>query len=164
MKNADKKDWAKLLYVQGDLSQKEIALKVDISEQTLCKWIKVEGWERLKVSIIMTKEEELKRLYEQLSALNKYIKEEGNPVIDKKASEEKGTTIYKYLKCATTSQSDTIAKLSAAIRNLETEISLADTITVARKFINFLRSIDLDKAKDVTSLFDAFIKHSAKKA
>jgi transcriptional regulator with XRE-family HTH domain len=164
MKNADKKEWAKLLFTKENLTQKEIAAKVGVSVQTICKWVKDEGWERLKTSIIMTKEEELRRLYEQLSELNKYIKEVGNPIVDTKKTKEAQETVYTYVKYATAAQSDTIAKLSAAIRNLETDISLADTITVAQKFINFLRPIDLDKAKEATALFDAFIKDSAKKA
>jgi transcriptional regulator with XRE-family HTH domain len=164
MKNAEKKEWAKLLFTKENLTQKEIAAKVGVSVQTLCKWVKEEGWERLKTSILMTKEEELRRLYEQLSELNKHIKEVGNPVLDPIKTKENGEPVYNYTRYATASQSDTIAKLAAAIRSLETETSLADIISVGRKFINFLRPIDIDKTKEFTSLFDAFIKDSAKKA
>lgn len=144
MKISEKKEWAKLLFIKENLTQKEIAAKVGTTEKTLSKWVNAEHWEHLKVSIVITKEEELRRLYEQLSGINSFIKESPQ-------------------KFATPGQADTITKLAAAIRSLETDISLADTITVAQKFINFLRPIDLEKAKEVTLLFDAFIKDSAKK-
>ena len=145
LKSAQKKEWAKLLYLQGDMSQKEIAQKVETSEQTLCKWIKLEGWEHQRTSLIITKENQLCLIYDQLAMLNKAIKD--------------STTGY-----ATPPQADTLIKYSAAIRSLETEVALADVIEVAKRFVNFLRPIDIEKAKEVTRLFDAFIKDAAKKA
>jgi len=145
MKNSDKKDWAKLLYLQGDMTQKEIAAKVDISEQTLCKWVKIDNWEHQRTSLIITKEAQLVLLYEQLALLNKNIKESDAGY-------------------ATPSQADTLIKYSAAIRTLETDVSLADVISVASRVLNFIRGIDNEKAKEVAKYFDAFIKDSAKKA
>jgi uncharacterized protein YjcR len=59
-----KKDYAKLLYtVQGVTVQKELAQRSGVSEQTISKWIRAEKWEQIRASIIITKEEELKRLY-----------------------------------------------------------------------------------------------------
>lgn len=145
MKNADKKDWAKLLYLQGDMTQKEIAAKVDISEQTLCKWVKIDNWEHQRTSLIITKEAQLVLLYEQLALLNKNIKESDAGY-------------------ATPSQADTLIKYSAAIKTLETDVSLAEIISVASRVINFIRGIDNEKAKEVAKYFDAFIKESAKKA
>jgi transposase-like protein len=145
MKNADKKDWAKLLFLQGDMTQKEIAAKVDISEQTLCKWVKIDNWEHQRTSLIITKEAQLVLLYEQLALLNKNIKESDAGY-------------------ATPSQADTLIKYSAAIKTLETDVSLAEIISVASRVINFIRGIDNEKAKEVAKYFDAFIKESAKKA
>lgn len=143
--NAQKKEWAKLLYIQNELSQKEIAQKVETSEQTLCKWIKNEGWEHQRTSLVITKENQLALIYDQLSALNNAIK----------ASPQQ---------FATPAQADTLIKYSAAIRSLETETALADVIEVAKRFIKFIRPIDLEKAKEVTRLFDAFIKDASKRA
>ena len=145
IKSAHKKEWAKILYLQGDMSQKEISQKVETSEQTLCKWIKTEGWEHQRTSLIITKENQLCLIYDQLAMLNKAIKESASGY-------------------ATPSQADTLIKYSASIRALETEVALADVIEVAKRFVNFLRPVDIDKAKEVTRLFDAFIKDTAKKA
>jgi hypothetical protein len=145
IKGAQKKEWAKLLYLQGDMLQKEISQRVETSEQTLCKWIKTEGWEHQRTSLIITKEAQLCLIYDQLAMLNKAIKDSKDGY-------------------ATPGQADTLIKYAAAIRTLETEVALADVIEVAKRFVNFLRPIDLEKAKDVTRLFDAFIKEAAKKA
>lgn len=142
---AQKKEWAKLLYLQNEITQKEIAQKVGTSEQTLTKWINNEGWKLQRTSIVITKENQLVLLYDQLEALNSAIRD--------------GEQKY-----ATPAQADTIVKYSAAIRALETEISLADVIEVAKRFVKFLRPIDNEKAKDVAKLFDAFIKEESKRA
>lgn len=41
---------------------------------------------------------------------------------------------------------------------METDVGIADIISVQTKFIEFLRSIDFEKAKELTQLSDAFIK------
>ena len=142
----DKKDYAKLLFLRENLTQKEIAAKVGVTEKTIGKWIKDENWEHLKTSIVITKEEQLRRIYDQIAALNDFIltKEDG--------------------KFANSKEADSLTKLAAAARALETDVALADVIEVAKRFIHFLRMVDIDKAKEVTVLFDAFIKDAAKKA
>lgn len=59
---------------------------------------------------------------------------------------------------ANSTEADILGKLSAAIRKMETDIGIADVISVQTKFIEFLRPIDLEKAKEITQLSDAFIK------
>jgi hypothetical protein len=59
-------------------------------------------------------------------------------------------------------EADTLTKLTAAIRTLETECSLSDKISVTRRFLDWLRKFDLPKAQEFSDLFDAFIKESLK--
>ncbi|MBQ6379309.1 MAG: DDE transposase family protein, partial [Prevotella sp.] len=59
---------------------------------------------------------------------------------------------------ATPAEADTLVKLSSAIRKMETDAGIADTISVLTQFINFVRPADLEKAKDITRLADAFIR------
>ena len=40
-----KKEWAKMLYLKEHLTQAEVAERVGVSKQTLCKWVKTEKWE-----------------------------------------------------------------------------------------------------------------------
>lgn len=136
-----KRDWAKLLFTRENLTQKEIAERVGVSAQSVNKWVKTENWENLKVSITITKDEQLKSLYRQLSELNKYIAERDN-----------GSRF------ATSSEADTISKLANAIDKMESDIGLSDIITTFRKFLDWMRKTDLSQAQSLAPIFDAFIK------
>ena len=136
-----KKEWAAMLYLKENLTQAEIAEKIGISRQTVNKWIKAEKWDERLVGISMTKEEQIKNLYRQITEINDKIK-------GRKQGERH----------ATTSEADIIAKLSTAIKKMEDDIGIADIIGVSIRFLEWIRAVDLDKAKEVTRLFDAFIK------
>lgn len=138
---AQKREWALLLFTKENYSQKEIALKVGVSEVTISKWKERYRWEELKVSITITKEEQLKNLYRQIAELNKAI------------SDREAGSRY-----ATPSEADSITKLANAIEKMETDVGLADIISTFRNFLAWLRKIDLVKTQELTPLFDAFIK------
>ena len=148
MKIEQKKELAKLLFVKENLSQKEIALKVGAAEKTISKWVNAndEEWKRMRQSIIVTKEEQLRNLYDQVDELNTEIR-----------GREKGK------RYATNRDSDTLAKLTASIKNLETETSISQIIEVSRLFLNWLRPIDIERAKEVSNLMDGFIKEQFKR-
>jgi transposase-like protein len=141
MTNNQKKDWAKLLFLNDNATQKEIALRVGVTEKTVSSWVNKEDWEQLKSSVIITKSEELKRIYMQINEINTAI-----------FSKEKGQRF------ASTKEADILSKLTAAARSLETETSVSDVIEVFKRFLNWLREVDLDKAKDLVILQDAFVK------
>lgn len=143
MTNAEKKDYAKILYVKETMTQKEIAQKVGVSEKTLSKWVNDNDWDRLKASIVITKEEQLRRIYNQISNLQADID-----------SREQGK------RYAIPREADILSKLAAAARALETESSIADIVEVSKRFLNWLRLSDVDKAKEFARLLDGFIKDS----
>ena len=68
-----------MLYLKEHLTQVEVAERVGVSKQTLCKWVKTEKWEELKTSVSLTREEQLANLYRQVAEINKAIasREEG---------------------------------------------------------------------------------------
>jgi transcriptional regulator with XRE-family HTH domain len=137
---AQKKEWAKLLFLRENLTQKEIAERVGVSAVTINKWVKNERWEDLRVSITITKEEQIKNLYRQLAEINNAIAErDGN-------------------KFATPAEADTITKLANAIEKMETDVGLADIQSSFRKFLSWLRTFDLPEAQRLVNLFDDFIK------
>ena len=148
MKMIQKKEHAKLLFIKENLSQKEIAEKVEVSEKTINRWVNEnnEEWKRMRQSIIITKEEQLRRIYEQLDELNQAI--------------QKRDAGCKY---ANSKEADVIVKLTAAANNLESDASIADIVEVAKRFLNWLRPLDLQKAKEVSALLDAFIKDQMKR-
>lgn len=141
LKIQDKKDWAKLLFIRENLTQKEIAGKVGVAEKTMSKWVNENNWEQLRSSVIITKSEELRRIYMQINELNTMIfnRDEGQ-------------------RFANSKEADTLNKLAATARALETEVAIADIIEVFKRFTEWLRSIDLGKAKEIVRLEDDFIR------
>ena len=142
--NIQKKEIALILYTKENLTQAEIAERVGCSRVTVGKWIRDGNWETLKVSITITKEEQLKSLYRQLAELNKSISDRG---------------VGERFPSST--EADTISKLASAIKKMETEVGLSDIIATFREFLKWLRSFDLDKAKEIAPLLDAFVQHKA---
>ena len=55
-------------------------------------------------------------------------------------------------------EADTISKLSNAIKKLETEVGLADIISVFSDLLKWARTYDSTQAKEITPLLDAFVK------
>ena len=134
------KEWAKLLYCTARLSQKEVAERTGKAPQTINRWVKNEKWDELRVSLTITKEEQIKNLYRQLAEMNKAISErEGN-------------------RYPSASEADTINKLSTAIQKLETEVGLPEIISSFTGFFDWLRKIDLEKSKEIAPLYDDYIK------
>lgn len=148
MKPNLKKEYAKLLFTQEKLSQKEIAERAKVSEQTITKWVNENNgeWRRLRQNLIVTKKEQLSRIYEQLDEITEQIqtREKGKRYVNSK-------------------EADILVKLTAAAKNLETEASISDIIEVSMRFLNWLRPIDLEKAKEFSGYLDGFIKDQLKK-
>jgi len=140
--NIQKKELALILYTKENLTQAEIAERVGCSRVTIGKWIKEGNWEMLKVSITITKEEQLKSLYRQLAELNDKINER-----------EKGDRF------PSSTEADTISKLASAIKKMETEVGLSDIIATFSDLLRWVRTFDLEKAKELAPLLDAFVQH-----
>lgn len=138
-----KKEWAGMLYLKENLTQGEIAEKVGISRQTLGKWIKAEKWEERRTGITLTREDQIANIHRQVAEINKKIMErpEGE-------------------RFPNSQEADVISKLSGAIKKMETDVGISDIISVGMRFINWIRPVDLEKAKEITKLWDSFIKDS----
>lgn len=142
MNNKQKQEWAKTLYIHEGLMQKEIAAKVNVTEKTVTEWKTKFNWDKLKVSFIVTKQEELRRIYEQISELNSAIaaKVEGKRYADSK-------------------EADTLNKLAATARQLETDASLPEVIEVFKQFLSFVKKENLEKAQEIGVFCDEFIRN-----
>jgi DNA-binding XRE family transcriptional regulator len=143
--NEQKREWAKLLYMRENMTQKAIAEKIGISPQSMKAWIDKGNWTKLKNSIILTKSEELSRLHSQLHELNDHIenKPEGQRFPSK-------------------AEADILSSLKMAIKAFEGETSIAEIIDVSIEMLEWLRMIDFEKAKELSPLFDQFIKSKLK--
>lgn len=139
--NAQKKEWAKTLYLRESLTQQEIAERVGVSRVTVSNWVRAGKWEEQKAGLTLTRQEQVANLYRQVAEINR--------VISTRAEGERFPN---------SKEADILGKLSAAIRNMEQEVGIADIISVLIGFIEWLRPLDLDKAKELTRLADAYIK------
>jgi transposase len=142
MSKAQEKDYAKILFTEN-LTQKEIAERVKVSEKTITKWIKEGGWAQIKKSLLVTKQHQISMLYDQLDWLNNLVSNRDVKVFDSK-------------------EADVVSKITASIQRLEIETSVGQVIEVARGVIDFVREIDLDKAKEITKYFDSYIQSKMK--
>ncbi len=144
MNKDQQKEFAKLLYVRERLTQKEVASRTEVSEQTMSKWVNEGGWERLRKSLLVTKSEQVGRLYEQIEKLTSSIDQREVGWADSK-------------------EADVLTKLTAAIRNLETEINIGERVEVGMEFCDFVRAHAPEKSAEVVTLFDSFIKSMLKR-
>ncbi len=141
LNNAQKKEWAKTLYLRENLTQQEIADRVGVSRVSVSNWVRAGKWEEQKVGITLTRQEQVANLYRQVAEINRSI-----------AARPEGERF------ATSKEADILGKLAAAISKMEQEVGIADKISVLTDLINWLRPVDLEKAKEITRLADAYIK------
>lgn len=139
LKKAQEREYARVLFISENLSQKEIAARVGVTEKTVGNWIEQGDWKKLKRSLLTTRQNQLSLLYDQLDWLNLEIS-----IRDSKA--------------ASAREADVIIKLTGAIKNLEIETSVGETVEVARSFIEYVRPHDLELAKKITTFFDLYIQ------
>lgn len=141
MKRSEKKDWAKTIYLNDNLTQKEVALRVGVALKTVNGWVDKDGWKDLRKTMLVTREKNLKRLYAQLDELNTKIE-----------SREVGD------RYSVKGEADTLVKLTSAIKNLELDSSIAEVVNVLTRVIQFVRASDLELAQRLTVVMDDFIK------
>lgn len=141
--NTQKKEWAKMLYLQDQYTQKQIAQKVNVTEATLSKWAKADAWDKLRKSLLTSKSEILQNLYTFLDKINQKLKD------DESFGDSKMADMY--------------VKYTAAIKNLETDTSISQLMEAGMKFHKFVLGTDAVFALRFLNEFDAFIKDNLKR-
>lgn len=139
----EERNYAQILYVNENLTAKEIADRVGVTQKTMGRWIKDGKWDQLRKSMLVTKQKMITMMYDQLEALNNSIAERTPAIPDGK-------------------EADVISKITTSIQRLETEASVAETIEVAKSFINYVREYNLELAKEITEHFDSYIQYKMK--
>lgn len=135
------KEHAKLIFLAETITTKDLAVRIDVDEKTMSKWIDDGGWEKFKRNLILTRDEQLSLLYDELSALNYFIqsKPEGSRFADSK-------------------EANIRRNLVKDIKELETDAQLPEIISALTQFTNFVRKNGLEDTKLVAGYVDAFIK------
>ena len=183
LKKTEQKEYAKFLFTEKNLTQKEIAEKVGVTEKTLTKWINENEaeWKKLKKSLMVTKANQIKNFYDQLENLNDQIATrkivydipanllkpfktkdaKGNEILSYPEYDEKQFPI-KFGNFATSKESDIITKITSSIQKLEGETSVGETVQIAMTFCEYVRDIDFEMAQKISELFDMFIRQLLK--
>lgn len=141
----DKQYLAKILYTREQLEQAAIAKRVGVSANTISKWVNVFNWKDLRRRLLLSKEDQLNNMYEQLEKLNEIIKASATGHADSK-------------------QADIQSKLTASIRSLETDLNINDLVESGIRFIKHMqKSSTIEEVHSLTDKWHAFIQFSIKK-
>ena len=145
---SDKQYLSKILFTVQKLDQKVIAKKVGVSEKTISVWVEKFQWKKLRNRLLVSKDEVLSNLYEQLEALNNAIRER-----------EDGK------RYANTKEADVQVKYTASIRNLETDLAIADIVDSGIRFIKSIQpKVSVDQVRIIADLWNDFISEQIKKS
>lgn len=138
MHNAQKKDYAKLLCISNrELSYAEIAQRAGVSETLINTWAIDGNWDVLRRSMLLSKSEQISRLYAILNA------------VTNKISEEDGIGDIKL--------ADMMLKYTTAIRALETEGNVAELVECMMELGAFVQRHYPQHFALVTEISDAFV-------
>lgn len=141
--NTQKREYAETLFLRTDLTQKEIASKAGVSEQTITAWKEKYQWDAKRQSLLVTKSEIIRRYYNILDRLSRKIE------ADEKLGDAK--------------EADKSIKYAAAIKALEIETNTGTMIETGMAFIQDVQSYDVEFAKQIAIAFDGFISKRLKR-
>jgi transposase-like protein len=133
----ERQAWARWMYLNEDISIRDLALTVNTDETTIRKWVQQGAWYGSKRSLLTSKKAQLEFLYTALETVNNKIKD-SDPVNLKDIDQA-----LKYIN---------------AIHNLEVEMPVTQIIEVFEGFILWLQRRDLRLAQKIVVYLDAFIK------
>jgi hypothetical protein len=141
-KELDKlKSWAKTLITKEGHTQLSAADVVGISTTTMNKWYNDGKWQELERNILLTRSEQLAKLYKELENFNSYI--ETKPVGQQFADSKEG---------------DARSKLMKNIEQFEEDASLPEIIHSCQSLLEFIRKVNLADAQLLSKYADNFIK------
>lgn len=144
---ADKQYTAKILFTREQLDQKVVAKRVGISEKTMSKWVNEFAWKKLRNRLLLSKDEQINAMYEELEEISNKIKEK--PAGDRYAD---------------TKQADIRIKTTSAIRNLETDLGIAEAVDIGIKAIKLAqKTCTHEQVLWLTDFWHSFIQSLLKK-
>lgn len=136
------KEHAKVLYLHENITnQKDLAKRVGVSENTISKWV-IEGkWANLKKNFLLTREERMSDLLDELTEIQTAIKGQTD---GKRFADHKLALVRRML--------------VNDIKALEVTASKPEIIASCMDLIKFVRPENAEEAKIITKWADIFIK------
>ena len=152
----DKKDYARLLYMQGE-QQKTIAEKAGVSPQTVTKWVNTGNWSEQRAAQNITRPELVNKL---LRTVDKMIEAVKNPEDPHAAPGPSAAP------AAANGLGDKLAKFAATIEKLDKHTSIVDVIEVFMAFGKWLQyqahydeDITPELLKTINKYHNQYINH-----
>lgn len=134
-------NWAKSLFINNGLNNKEIHLKTGLTERTISKYRELENWDNLKAATVISKPEQLALIYDQINELNTHIK-----------NKPEGT------RYANSKEADALKKLTSAAKDLEGEMGLSEIINVSIPLLKYIKQINYEDSQKLQGYIDGFIR------
>lgn len=141
-KENDKQSKARGLYVTGLFTQAQIAEYVGVVPRTIQRWVEAENWDIILESTKSSKEKRIAKYKGYLKAIEEKIEKRENP-------DERYPT---------TAEIDQMTKLESIIKKLQDNASIGEIVMYSKNVCTFVQAYDVDKAKEVSGIFDAYIK------
>ncbi len=140
-KGNNTQELARYLYTKEGKTLKEIALTTGEEEGNIRVWVAQGGWEGMRVTLLTSKEHQLRQLFALLDQVNKKMTDAGevNP-----------------------KDADLAMKYTTAIRNLDVALGIPEIVDIASQFINWVRTKNRQLATAIAIEFDGFITGRAK--
>ncbi len=157
VRKKEQREHARLLYVNEKIYLKDVAKRVNVTQKTVSKWCREGNWDKLRKSLLTTRETQLTHFYNQLEAINIDIAERPE-LLDAKGKPIKRPP----KKIPTSAESDILSKTTSNIKKLEVEIGLGEIVETGKKLISFIQQINLDDAKLFKNYFDEYINDRLK--
>lgn len=136
-----KKELAQILYVQEKKTQEEIAELLGVTRASIQMWCAKEKWQELRSGVSIAKEQQIMNLYHQINLINEDVN--NRPEGERKVNVK---------------EAQIISNLADAVKKLESEIGIAEIVSCGMKFCDFMRQMDVEKAKEVNGYWDAFLR------
>ena len=119
-----------MLYVEHGLEANKISEMLDVSENTISKWVNChEDWKQQRRVRLLSPDKLIVLYYEQSEEIIKAAKDEDRAI--------------------TSAEADALNKLAAAIQKLDKKIDPSISMSVFRNFNNYLMQIEPKLAKEV---------------
>lgn len=136
------KEIAKTLYLHENVTnQKDLAKRVCVRENTISKWVNEGKWSNLKKNFLLTREERMSDLLDELTEIQTAIKKQADGA---RFADHKTALVRRML--------------VNDIKALEVTASKPEIIAACMALIKFARPENMEEAKIITKWADIYIK------
>jgi predicted transcriptional regulator len=124
-----KKQLAEILFMENNMSQKEIADMLGTTQVSVSKWSKAGDWDHKRAVNALSPDTLIRQYYQLSKDINDLIKKEE--------------------RTATSGEADALLKFAAAIEKLDKKVNPSIVTAVFMRFNNYLKLLNLPLAKEL---------------